>query len=294
MMLGLGTVQFGLDYGVANSSGRVTEDEVRAILASAAGGGVAVIDTAAAYGESEAVLGRCLPRPAPFRIVTKTRPLRECGDGCGAGEWIRRGFIRSLERLGKDRVDALLVHHVADLLGPEGGEVVAVMAELKRDGLVGKLGISAYGGADVDAALAIHDFDLVQLPLNVLDQRLVAGGHLRRLRERGLEVHVRSVFLQGLLLMEPSSVSSYFAPILAQLEAWRRALEVRGLNPLEGALAFVRTLDVDVVLVGVDSAAQLAANQMAFSAASNCDLDFASFAVNDEAFINPSRWRLAA
>lgn len=294
MKLGLGTVQFGLDYGVANPGGRTSEDEVRRILVAAADGGIEVVDTAAAYGEAEAVLGRCLQRPSPFRIVTKTRPLRERSDASGAGHWIRTGIARSLERLGMDRVDALLVHHVADLLGPEGRELVAVLVDLKRSGQVGKIGLSTYGGAEADAALAIHDFDLLQLPLNVLDQRLVAGGKLRRLRERGIEIHVRSVFLQGLLLMEPSSVPAYFAPIRGQLGAWRRAVEARGLTPLEGAFAFVRALDVDVVLVGVDSARQLAANQAAFAAAADCDLDFAAFAVDDEAFINPSRWQLAA
>ncbi len=294
MRLGLGTVQFGLDYGVANHEGRAKESEVRQILELAAGKGIDVVDTAAAYGDSEAVLGRCLPHPNSFRVVTKTRPLRERADGTGAGKWIREGFERSLMRLTVDRVDALLVHHVADLTGTEGSEVVEALVDLKRSGRVARIGISAYGGADIDAAMAIHDFDLVQLPLNVFDQRLVASGHLRRLKDRGLEIHVRSVFLQGLLLMAPSSVPDYFAPILAQLQAWRRALEGRGLTPLQGAFAFVRTLDVDVVLVGIDSVAQLIANQQAFSADADCDLDFANFAINNEAFINPSRWKLAA
>ena len=293
MKLGLGTVQFGLDYGVANPGGRTSEDEVRRILAAAADGGIEVVDTAAAYGEAEAVLGRCLQRPSPFRIVTKTRPLRERSDGSTAGHWIQSGFVRSLERLGMDRVDALLVHHVADLLGPEGRDLASVLADLNSSGRAGKIGLSTYGGAEVDAALAVHDFDLLQLPLNVLDQRLVAGGKLRQLRQRGIEVHVRSVFLQGLLLMQPSSVPAYFAPIRSQLGAWHSALETRGMTPLEGAFAFVRALDVDVVLVGVDNALQLAANQAAFAAAANCDLDFAAFAVDDEAFINPSRWQLA-
>lgn len=286
-------MQFGLDYGIANLGGPVGEDEVRRIL-TVAKDGIEVIDTAAAYGEAEAVIGRCLQRPSPFRIVTKIRPLRERSDGSGAGRWIQTGFARSLERLEMDRVDALLVHHVADLLGPEGRELAAVLVDLKRSGRVGKIGLSTYGGAEVDAALAVHDFDLLQLPLNVLDQRLITGGRLRRLRERGIEIHARSVFLQGLLLMEPSSVPAYFAPIRGQLGAWRHALEALGLTPLEGAFAFVRALDVDVVLVGVESSRQLAANIAAFAAAAGCELDFARFAVDDEAFINPSRWQHAA
>lgn len=294
MKLGLGTVQFGLDYGVANREGRATEDEVRRILKLAADGDVGVVDTAAAYGESEAVLGRCLPRPVPFQVVTKTRPLRERVETSPAGRWIRDGFERSLARLSLERVDALLVHHVADLTGTEGREVLNALVDLKRSGRVARIGFSAYGDADIEAATALHDFDLVQLPLNVLDQRLVASGQLLRLKERGIEVHVRSVFLQGLLLMAPSSAPTYFAPIRDRLEAWRQALDERSLTPLQGAFAFVRALDVDVILVGVDSAAQLAANQDAYAAAAECDLDFSSFAVNDEAFINPSRWKFVA
>jgi aryl-alcohol dehydrogenase-like predicted oxidoreductase len=293
MKLGLGTVQFGFDYGVANFDGRVTESEAHKILVLAADNGMEVIDTAAAYGESEAVLGRCLPRSSNFRIVTKTCPMRECNDRAEGSRWVLEGFGRSLENLLVDRVDALLVHHISDLLGPGGCEIVDTLVDLKRSGRVSKIGFSAYGAADIDAAMAIHDFDLVQLPLNVFDQRLIAGGQLSRLKNQGLEVHVRSVFLQGLLLMDLPSVPDYFAPITPKIKAWHRALAEQGLTLLEGAFAFVRTLDVDVVLIGVDSASQLLANQKAFAVASECNLDFTNFAVNDEAFINPSRWRLS-
>ncbi|MEW5772908.1 MAG: aldo/keto reductase [Thermodesulfobacteriota bacterium] len=294
MELGLGAVQFGLDYGVSNRQGRTPEPEVRRILELAAASGVRILDTAAAYGGSEAVLGRCLPVDSSFRIITKTAPLREARGSADAPRLVREGFARSLERLGREAVDGLLAHHAADLLGPGGEAVFAVLDGLRREGLARKIGLSVYAGAEIDAALDRYDFDLVQVPANVLDQRLVSGGQFRRLRERGVEVHVRSVFLQGLLLMDPAAAPAWFEPVRPRLAAWRAALSERGLTPVQGALAFARTLDADVVLVGVENAAQLAANIADFAAAADAGLDFAPFALDDEQFVNPARWNLAA
>lgn len=297
MQLGLGTVQFGLDYGVSNRQGRTPEPEVRRILELAARGGVRVLDTAAAYGDSEAVLGRCLAADASFRIVTKTVPLREARGSAAAPGLVREGFARSLERLGRDAVDGLLAHHAADLLGPGGDAVFAVLDGLRSAGAARRIGLSVYAGADVDAALDRFDFDLIQVPANVLDQRLLSGGQLRRLRERGVEVHVRSVFLQGLLLMDPAAAPAWFEPVRHRLAAWRAALDERGLTPAQGALAFARSLDADVVLVGVEDAAQMAANIADFAKAGTEGLDsaaFAPFAIDDERYVNPGKWELAA
>lgn len=298
MELGLGTVQFGLDYGVSNSSGRTLEPEVRRILDLAAASGVRVLDTAAAYGASEAVLGRCLPREGAFRVITKTAPLRQARGTAEAARLVREGFANSLQRLGRPRVSGLLAHHAADLLGPGGEEIWAALEELRARGLAEKIGLSIYAGAEIDAALARFDIDLVQVPASVLDQRLVAGGQLARLAARGVEVHVRSVFLQGLLLLDPAAAPAYFEPVRARLAAWRDFLDSRGLSPAQGALAFARSLaGVGVVLVGVENAAQLAANAADFAAAADPGLDpaaFAPFALDDERFVNPGNWKLAA
>ncbi len=290
--LGLGTVQFGLDYGISNARGRPSEDEVREILAAAVNGGMEVIDTAAAYGDSEAVLGRCLPE-AGFRLITKTRPLRERTNGTDAA-WICEGFVRSLQRLQLDSVEGLLVHHAADLLGPSGDAIYAELVRLKDQGRVRRVGLSAYRCAEIDAALDRYDVDLVQVPVNVLDQRLVLGGQLQRLRARGVEIHVRSVFLQGLLLMEPATLPTSFSSIRPLLQAWRDALTNIGMTPAEGAFAFIQSLDIDVALVGVENAEQLQDNQQDFLRARCGGIDFTQFALNDETFLNPSRWKPAA
>lgn len=291
MKLGLGTAQFGLNYGISNSSGRTMEREVRKILELAVHNGISVIDTAAAYGDAESVLGVCLPMTADIRVVTKTIPLRDRPSKTEAVRWIRDGFARSLERLKLGSVDTLLVHHADDLLEASGDGVYAELVKLKQEGHVRRIGFSAYNGSQIDLALDRYDVDLVQLPINVFDQRLLEGGQLQRLRSRGVEVHVRSIFLQGLLLMDPSALPIYFDPLRSRLTAWRECLASRGLTVAQGALAFARSLNVDVIIVGVESAVQLEGNLADFGAARAGDLDFLPYAVNDERFVNPSLWR---
>lgn len=293
MQLGLGTVQFGLDYGVSNAHGRTPENEVRRIMKMAADKNIRILDTAAAYGESEDVLGRCLPPGADFSIVTKTLPLKAARGTVAATTIVREGFNASLKHLKVSTVYGLLVHHAEDLLGPGGDDIWAWLLERKSSGQVERIGISVYDGAQIDLALDRYDFDIIQLPLNVLDQRLVVGGQLARLKQRGVEIHARSVFLQGLLLMEPGQMPGYFSPVIPHLVRWRSVLESKGLTPAQGAFAFLRSIDAtDVVLIGVESISQLERNISEFSDAYVADIDFHSFAVNDDRFINPGNWRL--
>src|SRR3989344_3259577 len=225
-----------MPYGISNQMGKISIDEVRAILATAVENGINLIDTAAVYSDSEAALGRHLRYFGEhFRVVTKTMPLSHIGDATDAPRFVREGFIRSLERLGLERVDGLLVHHVNDLLGPRGGQIWDVLQDLRTQGLVARTGVSAYTGADIDAVLERFNIDLIQIPLNILDQRLLRGGQLFRLAARGVEVHVRSVFLQGLLLMDPERLPTYFNPIRQRLTELRHALTERNLTAAQGA-----------------------------------------------------------
>lgn len=295
MRIGLGTAQFGMPYGISNQKGKISVGEAHAIFAAAAANGINLIDTAAAYGDSEAALGHHLRRFGEhFKVVTKTMPLSHIGDATDAPRFVRESFIRSLERLGLERVEGLLVHHANDLLGPKGGQIWDVLQDLRTKGLVARTGVSAYTGADIDAVLERFNIDLIQVPVNILDQRLLRGGQLSRLAARGVEVHVRSVFLQGLLLMDPERLPTYFNPIRQRLTELRHALTERNLTATQGALAFARTLPVAVVLVGVESADQLNNNIVDFISARTNGLDFARFAIDDESYVNPSRWNLAA
>ncbi len=291
--IGLGTVQFGLDYGIANPNGRVPFDEVERILGRAATLGITVLDTAALYGVSEETLGRILGPEHPFRIVTKTP--KAAGDRItdnNAAD-LAGTFDRSLLRLKQQTVYGLLIHDADDLLKPAGQLLIDALRRVRDSGRVTKIGVSVYTGGQLDSVLELFTPDLVQLPLNVLDQRLIADGRLDRLHQMGVEVHARSVFLQGLLLMEPQSLDAYFDPVRDSLENYWNGMKQTGATPLEGALRFA--LDqpqIDTVIVGVCSRQELEDICVASRRRGFPQIDFGRWAVNDPRYVNPSQWRL--
>jgi aryl-alcohol dehydrogenase-like predicted oxidoreductase len=287
--LGLGTAQLGLPYGVSNRGGRPSEDEAAAILAAAAAGGVRTIDTAPAYGEAEALLGRLLAADAAVRIVTKTPPLPGEEVTAADREAVARAAERSRELLG-ERLEALLVHHGADLAKPGGERLARRLVELREAGVVRRLGVSVYAREELDAARALLPLELAQLPLNAFDQRFLADGTLAELREAGIEVHVRSAFLQGLLLMEPEELPAGLAAAAGPLRRWRELCAERGLGLLEAALGLVAAAGVDVVLAGANSVAELEQCLAAIRNRRTGEFDWASVAVDDAAVIDPRRW----
>jgi aryl-alcohol dehydrogenase-like predicted oxidoreductase len=291
MKIGLGTAQFGLDYGISNRSGQVHESEIRKIVAMAERAGVRVVDTAAAYGDAEDRLARALAPDHRFRIVTKLpRAPGELGVAA-AGEWVRTTVAMSLRRLHAAAVYGLLVHHVGDLLGPLGPEVWNTLQSLRSHGAVEKIGASVYTARDLDALLERYPLQLVQVPLNVFDQRLVESGHLVRLKAAGIEVHARSVFLQGLLLMDPDELGDpYFDPARAPLAAFRSAAADAGCTPLQAAVSFATSIDeVEAAVVGVIETEQFAEIIAAAAPALTRDW-YRPFALHDERILDPSRW----
>ncbi|HEV7603963.1 MAG TPA: aldo/keto reductase [Candidatus Limnocylindrales bacterium] len=291
MRIGLGTAQFGLDYGISNRSGRVTPDEGRRILALAATAGVRVIDTAAAYGDAEARLGRWLPKDHPFSIVTKlSRPSGEPPPTSTAGGVVD-AVHRSLERLRTTRVHGLLAHDPADLLGPDGSELWRAMESVRDAGAVDRIGASVYSAWEIDALLERYPLELVQVPLNVLDQRLVRSGHLAQLKAAGVEVHARSAFLQGLLLMDPAGhLDRHFDPARGAIGAFQSAARATGRSPLQAAVAYALSVpEVDVAVFGVTRADEFA--EILSAEATPLPQDwFAPFALEDERILNPSMW----
>jgi aryl-alcohol dehydrogenase-like predicted oxidoreductase len=291
--IGLGTVQFGLPYGATNTLGQVSEAEAARILGRAAEAGIRVLDTAAAYGEAEALLGRLAPVAAPFRIITKTVPLRVASLGPEHAAEVARGIEASRRRLRRDHLDAVLVHHADDLLAEGGGRLADVLLDAQARGTVGLVGISVYQPAQLEAAMARLAPGIVQLPFNLLDQRFAVSGMLARLAAIGCEVHARSLFLQGTLLEEPEALP----PGLVQgLPAFRRASEFRarhGLGALAACLAHgLSRPEIDALVLGVASLGQLGEILAAISGLPEALPDMSGLAVDDEDVIDPSRWQL--
>ena len=275
--LGLGTVQFGQAYGVSNRRGQVPKDEAAAIFNRAASAGIRLLDTAANYGEAENVLAAL--NTSPFRIVTKTINLSHGLDRVSA---------RARQSAHSLKADTILVHAANDLKGAEGERLWSALRQLKDENIFRKIGISAYVADDPIALAQRFHPDVMQLPFSLLDQRLLENGALARLNELGVEIHARSLFLQGLLFMRllPPKLQ-HAAPQLVHVHD---CLKAANITPLAAALGFALARpEIAFGVVGVTSDREL---EEIIAAARHPmpDLDWASFALNDELVLTPSLW----
>jgi aryl-alcohol dehydrogenase-like predicted oxidoreductase len=283
--IALGSAQFGSFYGVANRTGQVDRATVAAILRRAESAGMDTLDTAIAYGDSERRLGEA--GVAGWRIVSK---LPEVPDGCqDVVNWVSSEVQASLARLGIRRLAGLLLHRPQQLLEANGRALWAALQVLLQDGIVGKIGFSIYDPVELDTLWRRFRPGLIQAPYNILDRRLCASGWLDRMYQEGVEVHARSVFLQGLLLMQPAERHEKFkrwAALWALFDGW---LKEEQLSALEACLRVVLSdTRISRVIVGVDSLDQLD-EILASSAGPTMDVP-AGLICNDLDLVNPSRW----
>ncbi len=253
MELALGTVQFGLAYGAVGSGQTVPEAEVERILAAAWQHGVRTLDTAAAYGDIEARLGR-LCGTLDFRIISKIRPLSGFSPA-QAVEAVQMSIEQSRQHLG-ERLNALLFHSAADLLAA-GGPALWEQAEQQLRGSGIRLGVSCYGPEELLTLRQRHDIRIAQLPANALDQRLqqtLQGPQVEQLT--GVELHVRSAFLQGLLLA-PERAAQRVPAAAPFLQAWQNDCQAQDLAPTVAALGVIKAMpQVHSCVVGVETLAQ--------------------------------------
>lgn len=285
--LALGTAQMGMPYGATNRYSLPTEVEAGALLERASRGGVTWLDTAPAYGHAEATLGRLLDRFPSFRIMTKIGALGDVSPG-KAADAIRASLSRSLERLRRDRVDLLLLHHALDLRRVDAADVAGALAAVKADGLAGRVGVSVYDPDDLDAVFAGASIDVVQAPLNPLDRRFASDGLRRRLAENGVALHARSLFLQG-LLVAPLAELPDFAKRHPAMAAWRNWLAANEVSPIAACLHFALAHpQVEIAIVGAATEAQLA--EILEAATVPAALPDLSGAPIDADLIDPRRW----
>lgn len=286
MKISIGTAQFGFEYGVANNAGQVKPAEVDQILTEAKKNKIDILDTAIAYGKSEESLGKA--GVDEFRVITKLPPLTL--DQGNTYRWVLDEVEKSLQRLQQKKLYGLLLHHPPDLLGLNAKELIKALTSLKNRGLVQKVGISIYGPDDLSEFFKRAPIDLVQAPLNVVDRRLQASGWLDKLKDHGVEVHTRSTFLQGLLLMDRRDIPQKFSRWSSLWDRWHYNLKELGISPLSACLAYPLSLrQVDQVVVGVDSAVQLLEIlKVAKKSTESSDLSF--MCSTDLDLINPSQW----
>jgi aryl-alcohol dehydrogenase-like predicted oxidoreductase len=283
--LALGTVQFGLPYGIANQSGQVSPKEANAMLQLAFAHGIDTLDTAIVYGDSETCLGEVGTQG--FKVVTKLPALPDnCAD---VNTWVKQQVSMSLSRLSVSNVYGLLLHRSEQLLGSNGLELYQALQALKDNGQVQKIGISIYSTIELDALIPRYQFDLVQAPFNLVDQRLYRTGWMMRLKDENVEIHTRSAFLQGLLLISQADMPDKFSPWSGLWHAWHQWMLEKEVSAVQACLAFPLTYpEIDQVVVGADSASQLA--QIISAANKLLQAVLPDIHCDDENLINPANW----
>ena len=285
MKLALGTVQFGLPYGISNGAGQVLHAVAKDILSTAWAAGVDLLDTAAAYGEAEQILGEIMV--APWRIITKIPPLPKDTEDPRA--WARSTLKASLARLRCERLDSVLLHRGEDLTEPGGLALWHGLRDLKEAGLCARIGVSIYRPKLLDSLPADCVPDLVQAPFNAFDQTLEQGGWAQRLAERGTAFHLRSVFLQGALLMPPQTRAAAFPDQTASFQLWDRYLEETGQTALAASLAIALSRPwAERIIVGVTTLDEL--NSILVAASAPYQEPPAALANDDPSLIDPRTW----
>jgi aryl-alcohol dehydrogenase-like predicted oxidoreductase len=284
MKLALGTAQFGLAYGIASPQPQIAYAESKAIVDYAAAQGMTVLDTAMGYGDSEALLGKIGVKA--WKVISK---LPEVPAGENVETWITSAVKLSLVKLKVSSLYGLLLHRPTQLLEGSGSEIYAALRRLKADGLVEKIGVSIYRPIELEGVFSVGEFDLVQSPVSVLDRRLITSGWLDRLFDRGVEVHARSVFLQGLLLMSADQRPAKFncwSDVWSRYDAW---IAASGLSPLQACIAYVSAIpQIQQVVVGVNGLNHIKEIlQVQMSPAPNWS---PVLATDDEKLFNPLAW----
>jgi len=286
----IGGAQFGEDYGITNEIGQVKQQTINTIMEISRNNGIFLYDTAPDYGASETALGSLLGECD--RVVTKTAKSENQALTALDIDDFESTFQASMGLIGRKKIYAILVHRAFDLLKPGKELLIDWLLQKKKEEQVDKVGVSVYTEEQLNEILKVFRPDVVQLPFNILDQRLHQSGCLKKLALQGIEVHVRSVFLQGLLLIPPERLPTYFQFARKYFDAVMSVAEKQGYSALELSLGFVMNHKyIDKVIVGICDKNQLLQIIDACSIVLNSEM-YHGLACDDESVVHPGKWVL--
>jgi len=300
MKLALGTVQFGLDYGISNSHGKVCKSQVNDILDKALSLGINTLDCAGAYGDSEQVLGKLINN-VDFNIITKIPKLSD--DETSILEY----FQQSLQSLNRNKVQTLLFHSAENLINhPYKKTLFQQLIKLKQTGLVNEIGVSVYTPKQLQDIHQQFVIDVAQVPINIFDQRFIEPNFINFCVQKKIKLHARSLFLQGLLLfdgkVDENKLPEYFEPFKNKLNAFSDLAQHLACSKLTLALAIVAQNShniqhgfhvIEHIVVGVCNSLQLIEIVDAYEQAQKLtinDENLTTLADSRLELINPSLW----
>ena len=283
----LGTVQFGLKYGINNTIGKPKKEEVLSLLKVAYNSGIRILDTAEAYGNAHHLIGNYHKEQNNFKFKIITKFPHHIKHNL-----IKSKVIEYLDLMNVNALDVMMFHSYDSFQSNYNS--LNTLNELKSDGLIKNIGVSVYTNAQLESLLNKDLITVVQLPFNLLDNFNVRGDLINKLKEKGKIIHTRSAFLQGLFFKKSSDDMSIVKSLKSQLQILKEITKKQACSMEELALGYcISQKNIDKVIIGVDSISQL-----------NDNIKASSYEVNEEAIncinsidvenldlLNPSLWK---
>ena len=248
-----------------------------------------IIDTAKAYGRSEEMLGKLINKK--FKIITKIKSLRKCKKN-QLEKLIFNQVLDSIEKLKIKNIYAVLIHDTKDLKSINSNIIYQVILNLKKNGLIKKIGFSCNSLNELIYILNKYKFDIIQFPFNVFDQRLNNTKILNFLKKKKIEIHIRSIFLQGLLTFNVHKRPKKFIRWKKNFDKWDKFLASNNLSSVNACIMFVKKYNFyKKIVIGVNNSKQLKEIFKFYNNyKKNMKLNFSHLFTRNENLINPSKW----
>jgi aryl-alcohol dehydrogenase-like predicted oxidoreductase len=250
----LGTAQFGANYGISNTSGNLLIDEATKIINHLRNANIQYIDTAINYSQSQLILSQI--DLTDLKVISKIPSFDNIN--LSSKNKVINLIEESISRIGISNYHALLLHRPQQLLSEEKEKIVKLLDMIRKKNYATKLGISIYNPIHLNKLLELYPFDIVQAPLNILDNRILYNGYIELLKKKKIEFHARSIFLQGLLLLSNNSIPFKDDGFQEIFTIWHKWLKTNSLSPIEACIRFLYQIEeVDNIIIGVQSLKQL-------------------------------------
>ena len=281
----LGSANFEQAYGIKKNT--INRKEIKKLLNLAIQNKINIIDTSSGYNQSEKIIGSI--GKSNFKIISKVPKIPKEVTGKNIKKWIKDKAKTSLKNLKVKKFDYLLLQDSKSLLGRNGDEIYKSIKTIKKLGLTKKIGISIYDFNELEKILNKFSFDLVQAPLSILDQRLLKTGWLSKLKNKKIKVHVRSIFLQGILLLKHNQLPRKLKYLKKNWIIWEKWLKKNKLTPLQACVSFIYNQNnLDGVVMGYNNKDQL--DQILNQKNIKNKLTLPKINIKNMNFIDPRKW----
>ena len=294
MKICIGTAQLGMKYGLASNFSKMEFNEFSKIISAAYKEKIKFIDTACNYGNSEKLIGKKIINKKykdSFKVITKIDNLRSVSSNL-IYKHIENKILNSLKNLKVKKLYAILLHDIRDMESKKIDEIFKSLEKIKKKGLVKKIGFSAYYTKDVRKYIGKFNFDIIQFPFNVFDQRILNKDIQEFIKLKKIEVHIRSIFLQGILLLPKNKIPKKLYLKNPVIEKWIKVLDNKRLDPVDACLNFILKYKFySRVVIGFDDYSQFkqVTKKYLDNKKMKTHINFRKFKVNNN-LINPSKW----